>query len=145
MGSCPLFSAAISVIVFHIQKGLGNMELAAWSWLCKGETGIRDALSRYSLVVGLNAGLCGCFGILSWHLPDSCCLSYAILLMLRLGVFVRHVFPLMEIINHRGPQRNIEPDCPAAYSVLPAPFLCFLGSHLLLLPMDRHGIHLHSC
>lgn len=53
---------------FPCSEGLGSLDLAAWGWLCKGEPGIRDALSRYSLVVGLDTHLCGCFGM---HQSDT--------------------------------------------------------------------------
>lgn len=49
---------------------------------------------------GLDAGLCGCFGMLLWHLPDSCCLSYTILLMLRLGVIWKAYVPFNG--NHKS-------------------------------------------
>lgn len=52
----------------------------------------------------------------------------------------------MENMNHRGPQINLETDCTAAmfYLFLLLASRCFLGSHLLSFPMDRHGISLSS-
>lgn len=86
-----------SLIVFHAQK--------VWDvWIWPHGAGFakvsRDALSRYSLGVGLGSGLCGCFGILQWHLPDSGCSSYTTLLMLRLGVICKACVPFNG--NHKS-------------------------------------------